>query len=246
MISNAACEPHVQDLCRFLVSLGAKIDGIGSNVLHVAGVERLFGGAHSIGPEHIEVGSFIGMAAVTGGDITIEGSRPTTSGRAAGASRGSASRSSSATTGCACRPDQELAIRDDLGGAIPKIEDGPWPAFPADLTSIAVVVATQARGNDPRLREDVREPAVLRRQARLDGRAHHPLRPASRRDHRAVAALRPAHVEPRHPRRHGDGDRRALRRGHARRSATPTRSTRATSASTSACARSARTSNASS
>ena len=76
MISNAACEPHVQDLCRFLVSLGAKIDGIGSNVLHVTGVERLFGGAYSIGPEHIEVGSFIGMAAVTGGDITIEGIVP--------------------------------------------------------------------------------------------------------------------------------------------------------------------------
>src|SRR5439155_2170308 len=73
MISNAACEPHVQDLCRFLVSLGAKIDGIGSNVLHVTGVERLFGGEHAIRPEHIEVGSFIGMAAVTGGDITVEG-----------------------------------------------------------------------------------------------------------------------------------------------------------------------------
>ncbi|MBA3844916.1 MAG: UDP-N-acetylglucosamine 1-carboxyvinyltransferase, partial [Actinobacteria bacterium] len=73
MISNAASEPHVQDLCRFLNTLGAKIEGIGSNVLHIRGVELLFGGAYSIGPEHIEVGSFIGMAAVTGGDITIEG-----------------------------------------------------------------------------------------------------------------------------------------------------------------------------
>src|SRR3954468_17381148 len=76
MISNAASEPHVQDLCRFLTSLGARIEGIGSNVLHIAGVERLFGGAHAIAPEHIEVGSFIGMAAVTGGDITIEGIAP--------------------------------------------------------------------------------------------------------------------------------------------------------------------------
>src|SRR5437764_9497014 len=73
MISNAASEPHVQDLCRFLARLGAKIEGIGSNVLHVTGVERLFGGEHAIAPEHVEVGSFIGMAAVTGGDITIDG-----------------------------------------------------------------------------------------------------------------------------------------------------------------------------
>ena len=78
-------------------------------------------------------------------------------------------------------PDQTLEISDDLGGAIPKIEDGPWPAFPADLTSIAVVVATQAAGHGADLREDVREPPVLRRQARLDGRADHPLRPAPRR-----------------------------------------------------------------
>ena len=76
MISNAASEPHVQDLCRFLISLGADIDGIGSNVLHVNGVERLRGGSYAIGPEHIEVGSLIGMAAVTGGDITIDGIVP--------------------------------------------------------------------------------------------------------------------------------------------------------------------------
>src|SRR3954451_3233465 len=73
MISNAASEPHVQDLCRFLLSLGAHIEGIGSNVLHITGVDRLGGGEHTISAEHIEVGSFIGMAAVTGGDVTIEG-----------------------------------------------------------------------------------------------------------------------------------------------------------------------------
>src|SRR5436190_13052226 len=71
-ISNAACEPHVQDLCRFLVSLGADIDGIGSNVIHVRGVERLSGGEHRLAADHVEVGSFIGMAALTGGDITID------------------------------------------------------------------------------------------------------------------------------------------------------------------------------
>jgi UDP-N-acetylglucosamine 1-carboxyvinyltransferase len=75
VLGNAACEPHVQDLCRFLVSAGAQIEGIESNVLRISGVERLEGGSWSIGPDHIEVGSFIGMAAITGGDITIEGVR---------------------------------------------------------------------------------------------------------------------------------------------------------------------------
>src|SRR5579862_9294630 len=76
VIGNAACEPHVQDLCRFLVSLGARIEGIESNVLRIEGVENLGGGSWSIGPDHIEVGSFIGMAAITGGDVTVDGVRP--------------------------------------------------------------------------------------------------------------------------------------------------------------------------
>ena len=146
MISNAASEPHVQDLCRFLVTLGAKINGVGSNVLHVTGVDRLSGGSYGIGPEHIEVGSFIGMAAVTGGEMTIEGIvgddlwpvLPVL--RRLGIEVDVQSDSVHVPAG------QELAVVDDLGGAIPKIEDGPWPQFPADLTSIAVVVATQARG----------------------------------------------------------------------------------------------------
>ena len=75
MIGNAACEPHVQDLCRFLVSLGAQIEGIESNVLRIQGVDRLSGGEWAIGRDHIEVGSFIGMAAITGGDVTIEAVR---------------------------------------------------------------------------------------------------------------------------------------------------------------------------
>jgi UDP-N-acetylglucosamine 1-carboxyvinyltransferase len=146
VIGNAACEPHIQDLCRFLVSLGADIQGIESNVLRIRGVDRLAGGEWRIGPEHIEVGSFIGLAAVTGSDITID----------------EVERKDLASilptferlgihveiTGTSVRvpPNQDLVIRDDLGGQIPKIEDGPWPAFPADLTSIAVMVATQANG----------------------------------------------------------------------------------------------------
>ena len=146
MISNAASEPHVQDLCRFLVSLGAKIEGIGSNVLHVSGVERLFGGDWSVGPEHIEVGSFIGMAAVTGGDITVEGIVPDDLWPVLPVFRRLGIEVELGDDWVRVPPGQELAVVDDLGGAIPKIEDGPWPAFPADLTSIAVIVATQARG----------------------------------------------------------------------------------------------------
>jgi len=146
MISNAASEPHVQDLCRFVSSLGAKIDGIGSNVLHVTGVERLFGGTYFIRPEHIEVGSFIGMAAVTGGDITIEGIVRDDLWPIIPAFERLGVELEVGDDWVRIPPDQTLVVRDDLGGAIPKIEDGPWPAFPADLTSIAIAVATQAQG----------------------------------------------------------------------------------------------------
>ncbi|HET8527975.1 MAG TPA: UDP-N-acetylglucosamine 1-carboxyvinyltransferase [Gaiellaceae bacterium] len=146
VIGNAACEPHVQDLCRFLVSLGARIEGIESNVLRIEGVERLGGGEWAIGADHIEVGSFIGMAAVTGGDVTIESVRthdliaivP------AFAKLGVRVEVGEDTVHVPAR--QQLIVQDDLGGMIPKIEDGPWPAFPSDLTSIAVTVATQAFG----------------------------------------------------------------------------------------------------
>ena len=146
VISNAASEPHVQDLCRFLVSIGAKIGGIGSNVLHVTGVERLFGGSHAIGPEHIEVGSFIGMAAVTGGDLTVEGIVPDDLWPVVPVFRRLGIEVELGDDWVRVPPNQRLEIKDDLGGAIPKVEDGPWPQFPADLTSIAVIVATQARG----------------------------------------------------------------------------------------------------
>ena len=146
VISNAASEPHVQDLCRFLVALGARIDGIGSNVLHVNGVDRLHGGDHSIAPEHIEVGSFIGMAAVTGGDVTIEGIVADDLWPVLPVLRRLGIEVELGEDRVRVPPGQELVVQDDLGGAIPKVEDGPWPQFPADLTSIAIVVATQARG----------------------------------------------------------------------------------------------------
>ena len=146
MISNAASEPHVQDLCRFLVARGAKIQGVGSNVLHVTGVDGLSGGEYAIGPEHIEVGSFIGMAAVTGGEMTIEGIVGDDLWPVLPVLRRLGIEVEIEADSVRVPAGQDLEVVDDLGGAIPKIEDGPWPQFPADLTSIAVVVATQARG----------------------------------------------------------------------------------------------------
>ena len=146
VIGNAACEPHIQDLCRFLVSLGAEIEGLESNVLRIRGVDRLSGGEWRIGPEHIEVGSFVGLAAVTGGDVTIDNVEPKDLASILPTFERLGVHVEIEGSTLHVPPNQELVIRDDLGGQIPKIEDGPWPAFPADLTSIAVTVATQARG----------------------------------------------------------------------------------------------------
>src|SRR3954464_7299809 len=145
-IGNAACEPHVQDLCRFLVSLGAEIEGIESNVLRIRGVESLRGGEWRIGTDHIEVASFIGLAAITGGGVTIEEVelRDLKSILPAFAKLGVQIEARDASIHVPA--GQQLVVQDDLGGHIAKIEDGPWPAFPADLTSIAVTVATQSFG----------------------------------------------------------------------------------------------------
>jgi UDP-N-acetylglucosamine 1-carboxyvinyltransferase len=145
-LGNAACEPHVQDLCRFLVSCGAHIEGIESNVLRITGVDALRGGSWEIGPDHIEVGSFIGMAAITGGDVTIEGANPKDLVSIKPAFERLGVRMEIGEHSVHVPDRQQLVIRDDLGGMIPKIEDGPWPAFPSDLTSIAITVATQAFG----------------------------------------------------------------------------------------------------
>ena len=146
VIGNAACEPHVQDLCRFLVSLGAKVEGIESNVLRISGVDRLRGGEYRIAPEHIEVASFIGLAAATGGDLWIDDAEPKDLVAIVPHLARLGIRVELEGTSVHVPPGQDLVIQDDLGDQIPKIEDGPWPAFPADLTSIALAVATQARG----------------------------------------------------------------------------------------------------
>jgi len=145
-IRNAACEPHVQDLCAFLEVLGADIEGTGTSRLHIRGVDALGGGEFRIGADHIEIGSMIGLAAITGSDVFIEDVNP---------QHFDPLRIGFERLGIECvprdgglhvPPEQSLEIRPDFGDQIPSIGDGPWPAFPADLTSIALVVATQCRG----------------------------------------------------------------------------------------------------
>jgi UDP-N-acetylglucosamine 1-carboxyvinyltransferase len=146
VLVHAACEPHIQDLCRFLASIGAQIEGIGSNLLRITGTSALGGGDYRIGPDHIEVASFVGLAAATGGEILVEDVEPddlisiVPAFRRLGIEMEMGERSVRLPAG------QSLMIEDDLGGQIPKIDSGVWPAFPADLTSIAVAVATQAHG----------------------------------------------------------------------------------------------------
>ena len=146
VLRNAAAEPHVQDLAHMLVALGARIEGIGSNLYTIEGGLPLGGGTYEIGPDHIEIGSFIGLAAATNGDITIDPVRPDDlRSTLLGFDR----------LGIRPRIDghrlivdanQERRIRPDLGGHTPKLEDGPWPAFPADTMSTTIVAATQCTG----------------------------------------------------------------------------------------------------
>ena len=146
VLGHAACEPHIQDLCRFLVSLGAHIEGVGSNVLHIHGVPDLGGGDFRIGPDHIEVASFVGLAAATGGEVVVEDVRPDDLISIVPAFRKLGVHMDVSDSSVRVPVGQQLFVEDDFGGQIPKIESGVWPAFPADLTSIAVTVATQATG----------------------------------------------------------------------------------------------------
>jgi UDP-N-acetylglucosamine 1-carboxyvinyltransferase len=145
-IRNCASEPHVQDLCRLLNAMGARIEGIGTNQLRIRGVPELGGATFAVGSDHIETGSFIGLAAVTGSEIVVEGAPV---------------EHLDSTLLCFKRLGVEVSVdgdrltvhgnrtchvASDAFGAVPKIDDGPWPAFPADLTSIALVTATQCIG----------------------------------------------------------------------------------------------------
>jgi UDP-N-acetylglucosamine 1-carboxyvinyltransferase len=146
VIENAASEPHIQDLCNMLNAMGANITGIGSNILTILGVKNLSGTEFAIGADFMEVGSFIGLAAVTRGELTITHADPRhlkmiklgfgklgvhweTDGSTVHVPKG-----------------QQLKVVPDLGGMIPKIDDAPWPGFPPDLMSIIITVATQSEG----------------------------------------------------------------------------------------------------
>lgn len=146
IIRNAASEPHVQDLARFLNMLGVHVSGIGSNTLTVEGVQHLAGGQFRISSDYIEVGSYIGLAAVCGDGVRIRDANPDTLRMIRLVFRRLGVEVDIDGSDIFIPPNQSLRIVDDVGGAVPKIDDGPWPAFPADLMSIAVVVATQAQG----------------------------------------------------------------------------------------------------
>lgn len=145
-ILNAAGEPHVQDLANMLNGMGGQIEGIGTNQLVVTGVDRLSGGRFAIGPDHIEVASFIGLGAITNSDLSIPGVRAGDMHMINLTFRRLGIEVEMEGDTLRVRPGQTLRIMSDEGEAIPKIDDGVWPAFPADLTSIAVAVATQAHG----------------------------------------------------------------------------------------------------
>jgi UDP-N-acetylglucosamine 1-carboxyvinyltransferase len=147
VIRNAASEPHVQDLARMLVSMGAPIDGIGSNVMTVHGVSSLRGCTHSIAPDHIEIGSFMALAGVTGGELIVRDTVPEDLRMIRLVFERLGLRSEIRGADVIVPANQELVIRNDQGDYMPKVEDGPWPAFPADLTSIALALATQAEGS---------------------------------------------------------------------------------------------------
>lgn len=146
ILTNAASEPHVQDLCRMLVSMGARIEGIGSNILIINGVKKLSGCDFEIGADFMEVGSFIGLAAATGGDIHIEGIRSQDLRPAKIAFGKLGITWAQEGTTIHVPKNQALEVNCDFGGMIPKIDDAPWPGFPPDLTSIVTVVATQVKG----------------------------------------------------------------------------------------------------
>ncbi|MCP4895570.1 MAG: UDP-N-acetylglucosamine 1-carboxyvinyltransferase [bacterium] len=147
IIRNAASEPHVQELCRMINGMGGSVDGIGTSTITVEGREDLSGTHVRIGPDPVEVGSFIGLAAVTGGGLRIRDANPLGHHRMTAIGFGRLGiRWEVDGQDIVVPANQDLVVQDDLHGAIPKIDDGPWPAFPPDLTSIAVVLATQSRG----------------------------------------------------------------------------------------------------
>ena len=147
VIMNAACEPHVQDLGALLNKMGAKIAGLGTNRIEIEGVEKLGGAKHRVGPDYVEIGSFLAAAAATGGALTVTELPDATTLKVMQRAFGRLGVEWKIAGGKLTLPArQNLGVKKDLGGAIPKMEDGIWPAIPSDLLSVALVLATQTRG----------------------------------------------------------------------------------------------------
>jgi UDP-N-acetylglucosamine 1-carboxyvinyltransferase len=147
VIRNAASEPHVQDLARMLVAMGATIDGIGSNVMTVHGMNRLRGCTHTIAPDHVEIASFMALAGVTGGELLVRDTIPEDLRMIRLVFDRLGLHTELRGADVLVPGGQRLVIRNDAGDYMPKVESGPWPAFPADLTSIALALATQSEGS---------------------------------------------------------------------------------------------------
>ena len=211
-ISNAASEPHVQDLAHLLVKMGATIDGIGSNSMTVHGRDKLGGAEHRVSPDHIEVVSFVALAAATGGDLVIRDAEPADLRMVARAF---------SRLGLRLEMDGQRRPRPGRPGAgrprrhgrrDPEDRGRPLARLPGRPDLDRPRPRHPGQGNHPDLREDVREPLVLRRQARCHGRSDHALRSPSGDRQRSEPASRRSRREPRHPRRDGDAHRRAVRR----------------------------------
>lgn len=147
VVTNAACEPHVQDLGELLNKMGARISGLGTNRIEIEGVQRLGGARHRVGPDYIEIGSFLAAAAATGGALTVTELPDATTLKVMQRAFGRLGVEWQIQDGqLVLSARQDLRVRKDLGGAIPKMEDGIWPAIPSDLLSVALVLATQTKG----------------------------------------------------------------------------------------------------
>ena len=220
IIRNAASEPHVQCLARMLIRMGAAIEGIGSNVMTVHGLAKLGGCEHRVSPDHIEIGSFMALAGVTGGELRIKDCVPEDLRMIRLAFGRLGLRSELDGDDVLVPGGQKLVVARDAGDYQTKVEDGPWPAFPADLTSIAVALATQSEGSVLIFEKMFENRLFFVDKLILMGAEIIALRPAPGDRHRPPAAARRAARVARHPRRHGHADRRAVRARGDRRSAT--------------------------
>ena len=200
VIYNAACEPYVQQLCHLLNRMGAQIQGIASNLLTIDGVEQLHGTEHTVLPDMIEVGSFIGMAAMTQSELTIKNVSHQHLGIIPESFRRLGIRLEQRGDDIYVPAQDTYEIESFMDGSIMTIADAPWPGLTPDLLSVHA--GQGQRAHPP---EDVREPSVLRGQTHRHGGANHPLRPAPRRSHRPrprVQAARRKHDFTGHTRRH--------------------------------------------